>query len=99
MDNTARATQQPDAGSAQPPLPEALRAALARVRGPKGRKAFAQDFAKLVSEADLKKRKQLEWMLFGALRYAWQLGQLTYEDFDLLTDFLGWSPAEGELEP
>lgn len=90
MENRTMATQ--DAGSAPVPLPEPLRAALGRVRGPKGRKAFAQDFAALLAERDPNRYRRREWMLFGALRYAWQLGQLSEEDYALLTDFSQWSP-------
>lgn len=87
------ATQDHDAGSAPAPLPEALRAALDRVRGPRGRKALARAFAVLLAERDYNARRQLEWKLFGALDYAHKVGQLTsYEDFEWLTDFSQWSP-------
>lgn len=86
------ATQDHDAGSGAAPLPEAITAALGRVRGPRGRKAFAQDFAALLAERDPNAYRRREWMLFGALRYAWQLGQLSEEDYSLLTDFSRWSP-------
>lgn len=85
-------TQDVEAGSAPAPLPDGLRAALARVRGPKGRKTLARAFAALLAERDLNERRRREWMLFGALNYAWQLGQVSYEDYELLTDFGQWSP-------
>jgi len=91
MENRTMAT----ADTTPAPLPEAISAALGRVRGPKGREAFAEDFAALARETDLDKSKQLEWMLFGALRYAWRLGQLSYEGYHLLTDFSSWSPVRG----
>lgn len=85
-------TQDLAAGSAPAPLPEAITAALGRLRGPRGRKALARDFATLLAERDLNEYRRREWMLYGALRYAWQLGQLSEEDYALLTDFSQWSP-------
>lgn len=86
------ATQDVDASSTPAPLPEAISAALARVREPKGRKALAQAFAVLFAERDPNEYRRREWMLYGALRYAWQLGQLSDKDYALLTDFHQWEP-------
>lgn len=95
MENLTMATQDHDAGSAPAPLPEALRAALARVQDPLGQKALTQAFAALLAERDRDRERyrQREWKLFGALDYALKIGQIvSYEDFEALTDFSQWSP-------
>lgn len=75
------------------PLAEAISAAPARVRGPKGRKALAQAFAALLAKRDPDQHRRMEQAVYGAVRYAWQVGSVSYEDFEFLTDFNHWGAA------